>query len=144
MHADGDIVRTSSTTPGREEKITISRPDIGVIWTIYPAQNSYSEVRVGANSNYRNASLHDSMEWKMDGEEEIDGRLYARFVGERCGGPPAGKARTEYYVDVHTGVRRRIVTYDKRGERALTIDSFYALERPAKELFELPPGLTKL
>ena len=81
------------------------------------------------------------LDWEQDGTEIIDGRECLRFVGHYT--HPAGAAYEVCFIDRASGIRRRMITYDKLGRQALTVDcQSVSLGPPQPSLFELPDGYT--
>jgi hypothetical protein len=126
-----------------EHTIIITRPDLGVIWTLDTQARTYRQSKLPARLDEAfNPDMLD--EWTQDGTEKIDGRSYLRFVG-RSKNPDFGGAISEVcFLDPKTHIRRRIVTFNKSGKCVLTIDSVNAVVGPpAHELFDMPEGYKK-
>jgi outer membrane lipoprotein-sorting protein len=125
-------------------RIVICRPDKGVIWSLDPGTKTYTRTKFPKNFGrlLKAATLLEGIDWIIDGAEIVDGRRCRRFLGRyRNSDGPAGKAHQICLVDAKTGMRRRMVTFDKNGKKALTVDCVNAVVGPPpRKLFDMPEG----
>jgi hypothetical protein len=139
VYVDGRMLRVERHLPAGQVSIIISRPDKRVIWALTPESKTYSQTKLPDNFE-RIIDPLTLCDWTEDGAEVIDGRRCRRFVGryvEALG--PAGSAHEICFVDAETGVRRRMITYDKNGKLALTVDCLNAVVGPPpRTVFEMP------
>ena len=119
-----------------EISILIGRPDKGVLWSLTPHNKTYSQKTLPK----REPGFDDIYDWTEDGSAVIDGRKCRRFVGRHRDTSVTVDAHQVCFVDVKTGMHRRIVGYVK-GEAALTIDYLSSAVGPLpSRLFEMPKG----
>jgi len=74
--------------------------------------------------------------------EVIDGRHCLRFVGRyRAWVGTSGAAHEVHYIDAKTQMPRRVVTFNLKGKKVITIDTLnVVLRAPPRKLFEIPVG----
>ncbi len=144
-YTDGLRTRIEAEDVGRPRHVHITRPDIGVWWTIYPDAGQYSEKKYDTLQIRQVADPNQGMIWEDAGSDIIDGRKYARYRGVLRNAPNQEKAHYIQFLDPKTGERRRYTTFDKKGNRRLTVDMYMELGPPADaSLFELPAGLERI
>jgi hypothetical protein len=139
VYVDGLRRRFDIRFANGTRSIVIHRPDKGIGWSLMPGCEVFYESPLASDVV---ESLHDPttlLDWIQDGTEIIDGHECLRFVGHYTF--PAGTAYEVCYVDQISGVRRRMITYDKLGRQALTVDCrSVSLGPPEPSVFELPDG----
>lgn len=142
VYADGPKGRQETRLPDGST-ILISRPDKGVIWTLRPETKTYSQIKFTKEMVKRAARFVESLyDWRADGTEVIDRRRCLRFLGRyRQGTGPSGGAHEVQYFDAKTHMPRRLVTFDIKGKKALTVDFLNVVLGPQpRDLFEIPIG----
>jgi hypothetical protein len=141
LYVDGWMRRLERCPKSGRPSIFIWRPDKRVIWALAPDVKTYSQTKMP--DDMERAFDPDAVcDWSENGTETIDGRKCRRFVGRyRKVSGPVGDAHEVCFVDVETGMRRRVATYDARGELALTVDYLNAkVGPPSRDVFEMPAG----
>ena len=139
LYVDGWMMRLEEYPRTGPHLITISRPDKRVIWELNPRSMTYRQAKLppGLERAFDPDSLYD---WTEDGTETIGGRKCRRFVGRyREARGPIGDAHKVCFVDVKTGMRRRVDSYDVKGKHAAVLEYVKAkVGPPPREVFELP------
>jgi hypothetical protein len=129
---------------GKPKTITISRPDLGVAWSVDPKLNIYNESKVSAADYDQVANPEDGEEWEEEGTEVVGGVECKRYRGTRKGSD-SSLAHTMIFVDPNTGIRHRTVTFDKTGKQRLVIETkAVKMGPPDASVFELPAGCKKV
>jgi hypothetical protein len=113
----------------------------GVIWSLTPESKTYSQTKFPDNYG-RFLDPRTRCDWTEEGIEIIEGRRCRRFVGHYLDAlGPVGSAHEICFIDAETGVHSRVVTYDKEGKLALTVDCLNAVVGPPpRSVFEMPEG----
>jgi hypothetical protein len=141
VYMDGWMRRVELYFKTGQVSIVISRPDKGVIWSLTPQTKTFSQAKLPEHLE-RTFDPYTLWDWTEDGAEMIDGRRCRRFVGRYLAEMGSvGSAHEICFVDAETGVHRRVITYDKNGMMALTIDCLNAVVGPPpRAVFEMPEG----
>ncbi len=141
VYLDGSMRRIEMYFQAGQSNIIITRPDKGLMWSLEPEAKTYSQSRLPKGLD-RLLDPDTLCEWTLDGTAVIDGHQCRRFVGRYRGQTgPIGEAYELCFVDVKTQMRRRMVTFDLKGKRALTIDYLNSVVGPPpRAVFELPEG----
>jgi hypothetical protein len=141
LYVNGWMRRLDMHPKAGKPSIVISRPDKGVIWSLTPHSKTYSQAKLagGLDCVFNPDKLYD---WNENGATTIDGRRHRRFVGRYSETRiPLGKAREECFIDATTGMRRRVDSYDKKGNLVLRIDYLNAkVGRSPRPVFNMPTG----
>lgn len=148
VYVRGLMERSEMSPKNRPPVVRIRRPDKGVVWSILPHANTYTEAVLPRTWEAEVAPLLEPFvreEWTEDGTEIIDNRKCWRYIGRYCEVLLLGQTAESHsvcYVDIQTGERRRECHYDRNGELVARID--YLAVSPPPTLFELPQGCIRL
>ena len=141
LYVDGWTRRLEMYPKTGQPTIVISRQDKRLIWSLSPDTMTYTQAKMpdGMERSFDPATLSD---WSEDGIEMIDGRRCRRFVGRyRQASGPIGDAHEVCLIDIKTGMRRRMMSFDVNGKLAQTIDYLNAkVGPPPRDVFEMPEG----
>jgi hypothetical protein len=125
---DGDVI-----------EIVISRPDKGYMRCFDPLNKTYRQIKLPGKLD-RVFNPDALYEWTEDGFKTIDKRKCRRFIG-RLRSAMDSAAYVACFVDVRTGMHRRRVGYDEKGDPGVAIDYLKAkVGPPPREVFEMPKG----
>lgn len=141
VYVDGETRRVEKYPKKGNPMILVSRADEGVIWSL--SADGKTCTRVPKPAGGKGVVDPDALlDWTEDGEESIEGRRCRRFVGRSLEtSRSSGGAHEVCYVDAETGIPRRKVTFDAKGEVGVTIDYVNVrMGPPPRVVFELPEG----
>lgn len=141
IFSDGLRQRIETYNQGSIPTVSISRPDLGVIWLLMSDSEQYQELQF--NNQYGTFDPDSMLEWQAEGLESIEGVEYLRYRGLYKFADTGGAYELRY-VDQNNGFCRRSVTFNKTGSKSLTVD-WHSLspEPPDPKMFDLPQGYTK-
>jgi len=140
---DGQKRRTDLSMGGRCTSIAITRPDLGVMYSIDPISGTYHEIPFGdAERAALEANVEDDVQWELVGTSDIDGQRYDEYEAWATDASPFPRERI--CIHPETRMRKRITTINKRGQPVLTINYEDAVVgRQPPDVFEVPSGCTQ-